>query len=116
MCFTCTARSTDIVGVIRTDDDQLIWPSIGDNLVLILRHDQNEEEVHHLQLNIDQQSFPGMFAFPLPEEIEENGYYLITLLIFGFPHRLLWECTFLRSELKVNEDNHIHFTVTNVCE
>lgn len=113
----CSARSTDIVGVIRTDDDdQWIWPSEGANFVLILKHDQNEEEVHHLQLNIDQQTFSGMFASPLPEDIDEDGYYLVTLLVFGLPHRLLWESAFSRNQFKVNEDNHFDFTITNVCE
>ena len=104
------------LGIVTAKNNQLTWSLARANLALILKHDENREEVHQLRLTIHQASFPLTFNFSLTNKIEHDAYYLISLLIFGFPHHLLWECASFRQHLKVNKMNHINFTVMDVCE
>ncbi len=49
-------------------------------------------------------------------EIKNNDDYLLTLLIFGKSHRLLWEGALFRQYLTANQTNSITFIVQDVCK
>jgi len=72
--------------------------------------------VHHLKLNVHQTSFPIKFNIVNINEIKRTGDHLLSLLIFGYPHHLLWEGTLFRQHLIVNQPNSITFIVKDVCE
>ena len=86
------------------------------NLVLIIKNDANHSDVHHLQLKHDQNAFPIRFNLTNVNEIGVSGNHLLTLLIFGYTHRLLWEGALFRKCLSVNQLNRIVFHVEDVCE
>lgn len=48
--------------------------------------------------------------------IERNGLYLVLLLIFGYPHSLLWECASFEQFIQINIVNNITFDVNDVCK
>lgn len=82
----------------------------------MIKNDANHDDVHHLQLRHEQDSFPLHFNLSNVREIHTNGNYLLTVLIFGYTHRLLWEGVLFRQHLAVNQANHITFHVQDVCE
>jgi len=85
-------------------------------LVLIIKNDKNHSDVHNLRLNLNQSSFPIHFIMRNLVEIKRTGNYLLSLLIFGYPHKLLWEGVLLRQVLNVGTTNTIRFTVQDVCK
>jgi len=106
---------TTIKGTVYAKNTQLKLSLAGTNLALILKNRDRQEEVYQLRLTIQHGTFPFTFTFDKLDKIQ-TGIYLLSLLIFGYPHRLLWECTFFQQELIVNEINIIIFWVTDVCE
>ena len=92
-------------------------PSLVDtNLVLMIKNDANHNDVHHVQLRHGQDSFPLHFNLTNVKEIQATGEHLLTVLIFGYTHRLLWEGILFRQHLLANQQNHITFHVQDVCE
>jgi hypothetical protein len=83
---------------------------------LIIKNGRNHDDIYHLQLKIDQGSFPIRFNLINIKEIKTTGIHLLTLLIFGLTHRLLWEGVVLRQNLIINSVNHITFIVKDVCK
>jgi hypothetical protein len=63
-----------------------------------------------------EKSFPIQFNFLGIKQIKTNGIYLMTLLIFGFTHRLLWEGVLFHQYLSVNHVNNITFIARDVCK
>lgn len=100
---------------MQSKNNQLTWSLGGTNLVLIVRN-AKKQEMHQLRLTIDQASFPFTFKVPLTREVGEDAHYLMTLLVFGFPHRLLWECILFQQHIEVHQVNNINFTVMDVCK
>lgn len=100
---------------MQSTNNQLTWSLEGTNLVLIVRNAKNQE-MHQLRLSINQASFPFTFKVPLTREIQEDAYYLMSLFVFGFPHRFLWECVLFQQFIKVHQVNNINFTVVDVCK
>lgn len=86
------------------------------NLVLIIKNDENHDDVHYLKLSVNQISFPINFNLTNMDKITNSGPHLMTLLIFGFTHRLLWEASFSRQNLIINHVNPITFVIKDVCE
>ena len=100
---------------MQSTNNQLTWSLDGTNLILIVSNAKHQE-MHQLRLSIDQASFPFTFKVPLGREIQEDAYYLMALLVFGFPHRLLWECVLFQQYIRVHQVNDINFTVMDVCK
>jgi hypothetical protein len=69
-----------------------------------------------LKLKINQASFPFYFNLTNIKEIKKTGIYLLTLLIFSYTHRLLWEGSLIRYHLIVNQINSVTFIVKDVCK
>jgi hypothetical protein len=115
-CFDNLGTSTTIHGTVRSHNNLSTWPLKNTNLVLIIKFDKNEEKVHQLRLNITQASFPFTFIFKNIDEIKTSGHHLLSLLIFGYPHLLLWETVFFQQHLQVNQINNITFEVHDVCK
>jgi hypothetical protein len=92
------------------------WPLQNSVLLIIIKNDSNHTDVHHLRLNISQPSFPIRFTMNNLIQISRNGNYLLSLLIFGYPHRLLWEGVLFRQPLRAYQKNSITFTVKDVCK
>jgi hypothetical protein len=88
----------------------------NNNLVLIIKDDRNHDDVHHMKLNVNQNSFPIKFYIANIEEITNNGSHLMIVLIFGYTHRLLWEGILSRQYLVWNHVNSIIFIVRDVCK
>jgi len=72
--------------------------------------------VHQIRLDIRQNSFPFNFTTQRIHEIKSDGMYHLLLLIFGNPHRLLWEAAYFEVQIKINIVNYIIFVVTDVCK
>jgi hypothetical protein len=89
---------------------------MNNNLVLIIKNDTNQNDIHSLQLKMNQDSFPIRFNFENIDYIKKDGTYLIALLVFGFTHRLLWEGIMFQQNLFVNHVNNITFIVRDVCK
>ncbi|CAF4798609.1 unnamed protein product [Rotaria sp. Silwood2] len=47
-------------------------------------------------------------------EIKHSDEYLLSVLIFGYPHRLLWESVLFRQYLTINTKNFLTFIVQDV--
>jgi hypothetical protein len=109
-------EDTEINGTVISYHNESTSPLQNANLVLIIKQEKNHDDIHHLQLNMDQSSFPIHFSMKNLAEIKHNGNYLLTLLIFGKPHRLLWESALVQQYLKVNQINLITFIVHDVCK
>jgi hypothetical protein len=107
---------TSINGVVLSDKNQSTPSLENDNLILIIKNDENHDDIHHLTLKIDQTSFPIRFNMTNIKEIKKTGIHVLTLLIFGFTHRLLWEGVLLRENLVVNQANYVTFIVKDVCK
>jgi hypothetical protein len=116
VCFVPLDRSTIIFGTVRAKNNQLTWSLAGTNLALIIVNQQNQEEVHQIRLGIKQNSFPFNFTTEKINEIKSDGIYHLSLLIFGYPHRLLWEAAYVEIQIKVNIVNYIIFVVMDVCK
>ncbi len=114
--FIAVGRSTIIFGTVRAKSNQLTWPLVGTNLALIIVNRENQEEVHQIRLDIRHNSFPFNFTTERIHEIKNDGMYHLLLLIFGNPHRLLWEAAFFEVQIKINIVNYIIFLVTDVCK
>ena len=84
--------------------------------MLIIKHDTNHNDIHHLRLNLNQSSFPFHFTINNLTKITQSTNYLLSLLIFGYPRRLLWEGDLFRHALTANSKNSIEFTVQDVCK
>ncbi len=81
------------------------------NLALILKNSENQEQVLQLRLELPPKPFPFTFLFQNINEIQINGLYLLSLLIFGFPHQLIWECALVNQKLIAGQVNYILFDV-----
>jgi hypothetical protein len=81
------------------------------NLALILKSSENQEQVLQLRLELPPKPFPFTFLFQNINEIQINGLYLLSLLIFGFPHQLIWECALVNQTLIAGQVNYILFDV-----
>lgn len=81
----------------------------------MIKNDRSHNDVFNLQVRIVQDSFPFPFNLTNIREIQATGDYLLTLLIFGYPHRLLWEGALFRQNLAVNHSNQINFVLNDVC-
>ncbi len=88
----------------------------NNKIVVIIKNDTNHDDIHHFKLNIDQISFPIQFNLTNIKGIKGTGPHLLSLLIFGFTHRLLWEGTLFRQNLTVDRMNFVDFTVKDVCK
>ena len=88
----------------------------GGNMFLVIQNDGNQNEMHHLQFKIGRSSFPINFTASKINEIKSTGFYLLSLLVFGNPHRLLWEKTLFRQHLVADQTNSITFIVNDVCK
>ena len=75
-----------------------------------------QEAIHAIHLNTNQKSFPITYRLEKLEKIKRNGEYLLFVLLFGNPHRLLFESSSMKKHLKFNDRNYINFTVHSVCE
>ena len=109
-------HSTSIDGTIHSRGNEATWPLQNANLVLMIKLDANHSDVHHLKLNLTQSSFPIRFMLRNVDEIKHTDDYLLSLLIFAYPHRLLWEGVLFRQHLIVETTNSINFTVQDVCK
>jgi len=67
-------------------------------------------------LKINQTSFPFNFNLTNIKEIKTTGIYLLTLLIFDYTHRLLWESNLFRQNLTADYINSVTFIVKDVCK
>jgi hypothetical protein len=88
----------------------------NNNIVIIIKNDVNHDDVHYLQLKTDQISFPIRFNMTNINGIKTSGHHLLSLLIFGLAHRLMWEGILFRQNLVVNRTNFVNFTVKDVCK
>ncbi|CAF1318351.1 unnamed protein product [Rotaria sp. Silwood1] len=107
-------ESTSINGIIKSYQNESTWLLMNTTLVLIIKHDINHTDVHHLKLNLSQSSFPINFTMKNLTEIKHSDEYLLSLLIFGYPHRLLWESILFRQYLIINTKNFLTFIVQDV--
>jgi hypothetical protein len=116
MCFYLRGNQTSINGLVLLENNQSTPSLVNNNLILIIKNDGNHDDIYHLQLKLGQNSFPLRFNFVNIKQIKTNGIHLLTLLIFGFTHRLLWEGILFRQYLFVNHVNNITFIVRDVCK
>lgn len=86
------------------------------NVVIIIKNDAYHNDIHHLKLKVNQTSFPIKFKLTNIKQIKNTGIYLLSLLIFGFNHRLLWEGVLFRQHLIANRVNYNTFIVKDVCK
>ncbi|CAF0736883.1 unnamed protein product [Rotaria sordida] len=107
-------ESTSIDGIIRSYQNESTWFLKNGTIVLIIKRDANHTDVRHLRLNLSPSSFPINFTMKNLTEIKHSGDYLLSLLIFGYPHRLLWESVLFRQYLKTNTKNFLTFIVQDV--
>ena len=114
-CFTDVNKSTNIIGRVQAKYSQPTWSLEGSTLAVILKNEKNQE-MHQLRLSIDQVSFPLTFKISLTDKIQDDAFFLVSLLIFGLSHRLLWECVSFPQQIMVHQVNNINFTVMDVCE
>ncbi len=114
--FLCEDHQTSINGLVLLQINESTAPLINNNLILMIKNAVNHDDIHHLKLKIDQNSFPFRFNLTNIEQIKSDGFHLLTLLIFGFTHRLLWEGIIFRQYLFVNHINNITFIVKDVCK
>jgi hypothetical protein len=110
------SNQTSINGVVLSEKNQWTSSLSNDNLVLIIKNDGNYDDIYHLRLKMGQDSFPIRFNITDVKEIKHTGNHLLTLLIYGLTHRLLWEGVLFRQNLIVNRTNHITFIVKDVCK
>jgi hypothetical protein len=82
----------------------------------MIKQDTNHDDVHNLRLNVRQSSFPFNFIIRNITGVKHTGVYLLSLMIFGYTHRLLWECVLFRQHLAINQMNLVTFTVHDVCK
>jgi hypothetical protein len=111
MCFYLWGDQTSINGLVLLENNQSTPSLVNNSLILIIKNNAN-----HVELKINQDSFPIWFNFANIKQIRKNGIHLLTLLIFGFTHRLLWEGIIFRQNLFINHVNNITFIVRNVCK
>ena len=109
-------RTTSINGIVNSRDNEQTWSLENANLVLMIKDDLNHNIIHHFKLNVTQSIFPIHFQLTDLHEIQHTNEYLVSLLIFAYPHRLLWESTLARQRLTANRTNSINFVVGDVCE
>lgn len=107
---------TSIAATIFSERNESTPSLANTTVVLIIKNDANHSDVHHLQLKHDQNTFPIRFNLTDVKEIRVSGAHLLTLLIFGYTHRLLWEGALFRQHLSVNQLNNIVFHVEDVCK
>jgi hypothetical protein len=107
---------TSINGTVVSENNLSIRPLENINLVLIIKDDKNHDDIHQMKININQNTFPIKFHISNIKEITKNGSHLMTILIFGHTHRLLWEGILSRHYLVWNHMNLINFTVRDVCK
>ena len=98
------------------ESDESSSSLIDSNIFVIIKNDTEHDEFHHLKFRASQTNFPLRFKSTDIEELQNNGVYLVSLVIFGSTHQLLWEATIFRQHLKVNDDNFISFIVKDVCK
>ena len=89
-------EKTSINGSVYSRENQQTWSLENSTLVLIIKHDMNHTDIHHIKLNVNQSTFPIHFRINNLHQIKSEDDYLLTLLIFGYPHRLLWESSLPR--------------------
>ena len=106
---------TSIEGIVKSRGDEATWSLQNANLILIIKRDTNHSDLH-LKLNLNQSSFPFHFILRNLNEIKRTDNYLLSLLIFGYLHRLLWEGMLLRQRLAVDSTNAVTFIVQAVCK
>jgi hypothetical protein len=107
---------TAINGIVVPEKNVFTRSLQNNNLFLIIKNDENHDVVHHIKLSVNEISFPIRFNVTNIKEITSNGSYLMTLLIFGYIHRLLWEGALFRQNLVLNHVNSITFIVRDVCK
>ena len=52
---------TSISGTVNSRDNEQTWSLENGNLVLMIKHDLNHNNVHHFKLNVTQSTFPFHF-------------------------------------------------------
>jgi hypothetical protein len=109
-------KETTIQGIVLTERNESNWSLKDNNIVIIIKHDTYHNEIHQLRLQVNQSSFPFKFNLTNIKEIKTSDIYLLTLLIFGYTHRLLWEGSLFRQRLIVNHINSVTFIVKDVCK
>lgn len=114
--FNLQGHETSIYGWVFSKNNQSTSSLKKMNLFLIIKNDRNHNEMYHFQEQIVQDSFPLSFNWTEIKQIQMTEKYLFTVLIFGYPHRLLWEGIVFRQNLIVNQTNRINFIVDDVCK
>jgi hypothetical protein len=107
---------TSVNGIALSEKNQSTSSLVNCHLVLIIKNDDNHDDIYYRRLGIPQDSFPIRFDITDVKEITHTGNHLLTLLIFGFTHKLLWEGVSFRQNLIVNRANDITFIVKDVCK
>lgn len=74
-----------------------------------------EEEMHQFRLDLYQSYFPFTFITEHLHKINKTDNYLLVLLIFGYPHYLLWESV-VTAQLIINQTNNVTFDMKDVCK
>lgn len=115
--FKKTDAWTSMRGEIHAASLTIEQPLVGTSLAVIIENlGTSITDIHSLHLNNNRKSFPITFYFQKLDKIKKTGFYLIFVLIFGNPHRLLYESAQTGRQLKFNETNHFNFTVNYVCK
>ena len=115
--FLVTTKPTSINGSVIAQNNYLKWPYYQRlNLLLFFKITKSNKKVYRIHFRINQNSFPFIFQVNNLTKIQNDGQYSVSLLIFAFPHRLLWESDFLNIQIKANTVNQINFIVKNVCK
>lgn len=114
--FSISAEQTSINGIVLSEKNQSTWSLQDNNFVLIIKNDTYHNEIYHLKLTVNQESFPLQFNLTNIKEIQNTGIYLLSLLIFDYTHQLLWEGILVRQHLIANHSNSITFIVQDVCK
>jgi hypothetical protein len=77
---------------------------------------KNVRDIYHFKLKINEINFPFRFNLTNIKQIKTNGIYLLSLLIFGYSHRLIWEGILFQQYLMINHTNSITFILKDVCK
>ena len=101
---------------VYSRENKETWSLENGTLVLIMKHDINHTNVHHIKLNLNRSKFPIHFQVNNLHQIKSDDDYLISLLIFAYPHQLLWESSLTRQQIKIHQMNSFRFPVEDLCK
>lgn len=106
-------EGTSIHGFVLSEKNESSWLLENNNVILMIK---NVRDIYHFKLKINEINFPFRFNLTNIKQIKTNGIYLLSLLIFGYSHRLIWEGILFQQYLMINHTNSITFILKDVCK